>query len=118
MARSNFIRRTLAERPIGERDVIEIYIGRDIRPAICLREMPGHGDLLICAVSTQLRQYIEGFDEIVDPSTDTGIERKSVIRLSCLGRLESHESPGRIGSISAVLHRKLLKRLGDYIKRP
>lgn len=117
MARSSFVRRTLAARPIGERDVIYIHIGRELRPAICLREMPGHGDLLVCAVSTQLRQCVEGFDEIVDPNKTPGLglTRKSVIRLGCLGRVESHESPGRIGHISVPQHRRLLKKLSDYL---
>lgn len=115
MARSSFVRRTLAARPIGERDVILVLIGGKIRPAICLRKMPSHGDLLVCAVSTQLRQYIEGFDELVDPSTDTGIRERSVIRLGCLERVESHESPGHIGTIPAKQHRRLLKKLSDYL---
>ena len=35
------------------------------RPAVVLREMPRYHDLLVCGVSTQLHQRVEGFDEIV-----------------------------------------------------
>lgn len=111
----SIVSKMFRSRPIGERDVIFFEMGGNVRPAICLRKMPKYGDLLVCAVSTQLDQCIEGFDVIVDPSTDTGIIRKSVIRLSCLGRVEAHESPGRIGTISVPLHRRLLKNLSEYL---
>jgi mRNA interferase MazF len=35
------------------------------RPAIILREMPPFRDVLICGVSTQLRQAVKDFDEII-----------------------------------------------------
>ena len=122
MARSSFVRRTLAARPIGERDVILVPIGGKLRPAICLRKMQGHGDFLVCAVSTQLDQYIEGFDEILEPDEVERpknevkvIIKKSVIRLGCLERVESHALPGSMGYISFVKHRCLLKKLSDYL---
>ncbi len=39
------------------------------RPAVVLREMPRYHDLLICGISTQLHQYVEGFDDRI-VSTD------------------------------------------------
>lgn len=38
------------------------------RPAIVLREMPPFGDVLVCGVSTQLRQITKGFDELISQS--------------------------------------------------
>lgn len=38
------------------------------RPAIVLREMPPFRDVLICRVSTQLRQATKDFDEVISPS--------------------------------------------------
>jgi mRNA interferase MazF len=35
------------------------------RPALVLRQMPKYGDLLVCGISTQIRQYIPNFDEII-----------------------------------------------------
>jgi hypothetical protein len=32
------------------------------RPAIVLREMPVYRDVLVCGVSTQLHQYVPGFE--------------------------------------------------------
>ena len=114
MARSNFVRKML-RRPIEERDVILVSIGEKLRPAICLRKLPRYGDFLVCAVSTQLGSYIEEFDEIVEPDEVSGIKKKSVIRLGCLERVESDALPGRIGWIPVVQHRRLLKKLSDYL---
>jgi len=38
------------------------------RPAIVSREMPPFQDLLVCGVSTQLRQEAKDFDEVISPS--------------------------------------------------
>jgi mRNA interferase MazF len=38
------------------------------RPAVVLRRMPGFDDLLVCGISTQLRQQVADFDDIIDPS--------------------------------------------------
>ena len=35
------------------------------RPAVALRELPPYGDLLVCGVSTQVRQLVPGFDELI-----------------------------------------------------
>ena len=37
------------------------------RPAIALRKVPPFGDWLVCGVSTQLRQAVTDFDELVEP---------------------------------------------------
>ena len=37
------------------------------RPAVVLRAMPPHGDLLVCGVSTQLHHATPGFDEVIRP---------------------------------------------------
>ena len=55
------------------------------RPAIVLREMPRYHDLLVCGVSTQLHQRVEGFDEIISPGdpdfADSGLLSESLIRI-------------------------------------
>jgi mRNA interferase MazF len=38
------------------------------RPAIVLREMPVYRDVLVCGVSTQLHQYVPGFDDLISPA--------------------------------------------------
>ena len=99
----------------AEADVVYLDIGGKQRPAILLRKMPGYGDFLVCAVSSQLKQYIRGFDEKIEPSKDTGIIVKSVIRLGCLELVKSKDIPGRSGRIPAEQHRRLLKKLSAYL---
>lgn len=89
------------------------------RPAIILREMPLYHDLLVCGVSTQLHQEIEGFDEIISP-TDTdykmsGLLSKSLIRLGFLAVLPRKNIIGSIGKISSERHQRLLKTLSNYL---
>jgi mRNA interferase MazF len=89
------------------------------RPAIILREMPSYGDALVCGVSTQLHQYVEGFDEIIAPDNEdfksSGLLSKSVIRLGFLAVLPRSRILGSIGAISTKRHKRLIKRLCDYL---
>jgi mRNA interferase MazF len=89
------------------------------RPAIFLREMPLYRDLLVCGVSTQLHQYVKDFDEIISPANadfkSSGLRSKSLIRLSFLVVLPRHRVLGSIGSISAERHKRLLRKLSDYL---
>lgn len=40
------------------------------RPALILREMPPFKDFLICGISTQLRQEVKDFDEIISANDE------------------------------------------------
>ncbi len=81
--------------------------------------MPGYGDLLVCGISTQLHQYVKGFDEIISPSDDdfksSGLLSKSLIRLGFLAVLPRSRMLGSIGTISPERHRRLLNTLSDYL---
>lgn len=89
------------------------------RPAIFLREMPPYRDVLVCGISTQLHQEVKGFDEViemVDPDFKTsGLRATSLIRLGFLAVLPRRAVIGSIGTISPDRHKRLLKRLGDYL---
>ena len=89
------------------------------RPALFLREMPPYRDMLVCGVSTQLHQCVEGFDEIISPADadfkSSGLRSKSLIRLGFLAVLPRHRVLGSIGSISAKRHKRLLRKLSDYL---
>ncbi len=91
------------------------------RPAIALREMPPYGDLLICGVSSQLHQFVAGFDElIVYTDSDfggSGLLNDSVIRLGFLMTVSSSHAAGSIGSISQARHQRLLHRLSAHLAR-
>lgn len=89
------------------------------RPAIFLREMPPFNDLLVCGVSTQLRQEVKDFDELISPNdadfAASGLIRESLIRLGFLAVLPRAQISGTIGSISAERHKRLLEKLSAYL---
>lgn len=89
------------------------------RPAIVLREMPPFGDLLVCGVSTQLHQQVKDFDEIISPThadfASSGLVSESLIRLGFLAVLPRSSIIGSIGSISSERHKRLLKKLSEYL---
>jgi mRNA interferase MazF len=57
------------------------------RPAILLREFPPYNDFLVCGVSTQLHQEVQGLDEVIsisDPDFgSSSLKSESLIRLGC-----------------------------------
>jgi mRNA interferase MazF len=89
------------------------------RPAIALREMPPYHDLLLCGLSTQLRQQVPDFDEILSPGDvdyeSSGVVETSLVRLGFLGLAAQRDVIGVIGAISPERHKRLLKRLSDYL---
>jgi len=89
------------------------------RPAVILREMPPYKDLLVCGVSTQLHQQVKDFDELLSPSdadfAASGARSESLIRLGYLAVLPRSRIVGSIGSLAPERHRRLLKRLSDYL---
>jgi mRNA interferase MazF len=89
------------------------------RPAVILREMPSYSDFLVCGVSTQLHQCIEGFDELIikddQDFVSSGLIADSVIRLGFLAIIPSRKIMGSIGAISPERHYRLLARLSEYL---
>jgi mRNA interferase MazF len=90
------------------------------RPAVVLREMPPFRDLLVCGVSTQLRQAAKDFDEVISPAdadfAASGLKEESLIRLGFLV-VPRNKIAGSIGSISPERHKRLLQRLSQYLVR-
>ena len=81
--------------------------------------MPPYRDLLVCGVSTQLHQHVKDFDELLSPADGdfkaSCIRKKSLIRLGFLAVLPRYRVLGSIGSISAERHKRLLRKLSDYL---
>lgn len=90
-----------------------------LRPALCLRKLPGnYNEILVCGLSHQTQLCIEGFDEIVTPDDDDlrNLQGPSVIRLGFLDRIQTPvPGNGRLGSISEERHRGLLNKLAKYL---
>ncbi|MDD5466863.1 MAG: type II toxin-antitoxin system PemK/MazF family toxin [Anaerolineales bacterium] len=89
------------------------------RPAIYLREMPPFRDALVCGVSTQTHQLAPDFDELITRQdsdfSSSGLVSDSLIRLGFLAALPRRNIIGSIGSISPERHKRLLRRLSEYL---
>jgi mRNA interferase MazF len=89
------------------------------RPAIVLREMPPFRDVLVCGVSTQLRQAAKDFDEVISPSdadfVSSGLIEESLIRLGFMVVIPRAKIAGSIGSVSSERHKRLLQKLSKYL---
>lgn len=89
------------------------------RPVLLLRKFPGYGDFLVCGISSQLRQEILGFDVLLDEDHSdypmSRLRKASVVRLSFLNVIPSHQIAGTIGNVSKKTHRLILERLSNYL---
>ena len=94
-----------------------------LRPALVLAILPGaFQNLLICGISTQLRDLAPDWDELIaitDPDfPDSGLHRTSAIRLSYLYAADPREISGTVGQIADErlqrLRERLASRLADH----
>jgi mRNA interferase MazF len=88
------------------------------RPVLFLATMRPFGDFLVCGISSQLHQEVQGFDELMMPGDSdfltSGLRCPSLVRLGFLGVYAKPSFRGVMGSISKDRHRLLLSRLGTY----
>ncbi len=64
-----------------------------LRPALVLRKLPGkYDDWLICMISTQLAQQINGLDDSIKPEDkdfkDSGLKAPSLFRITRIAVVE------------------------------
>lgn len=89
------------------------------RPVLVLKKVPPFGDLLICAVSTQLQQFHAELDELIEPRDadfrTSGLKAASVIRTGQVAAYAPSRINGRIGSISKARLSRLLTKLSDFL---
>jgi mRNA interferase MazF len=91
------------------------------RPSVVLRSMPPFGDLLVCGISRQLHQQVHDFDEII-ALTDgdfkaSGLTGPSLIRLGFLALIPEAEVVRVIGRVNPDRHRRLVRRLADFLAK-
>jgi len=89
------------------------------RPALLLRELPPFGDFLACGISTQLRQAVPDFDEVIAAAdgdfVSSGLLSESVVRLGFLAVLPRQRILGAIGQVAAARHARLLTKLSRHL---
>ena len=90
------------------------------RPALVLRVMLPFDDLLVCGVSSQLRQVVVGFDEIIGPEdTDfvaSGLRVQSVVRVGFISVVTQRQVVGTMGNISQSRFCEIRQRLSDLLR--
>lgn len=90
------------------------------RPVLLLRRLDQkHDDWLVCMISSQIHQYHENLDWVLDDKDPeferTGLKVTSVIRLSRLAVLDGSLLLGKIGSIHHERLVALKYRLSDWL---
>jgi mRNA interferase MazF len=91
-----------------------------LRPALLLGKLPGeYDDWLICMISSQTRQYIAEFDEIVQvydgDFLESGLKFASVIRVGRLAVVSGEILLGAIGQVSTDRLIRIKQRLADWL---
>lgn len=89
-----------------------------VRPGAIVRKLPGdYDDWLVCMVSSQLEEAIEGLDETLTETDDdflsTGLKAPSVIRVSRVAVCHGSSLLGAIGRLSGTR----LDRIRDSLAR-
>ena len=91
-----------------------------LRPALLLGRLPGeYDDWLICMISSQTRQYIAGFDEIIQEDDvdfgESGLKVTSVIRVGRLAVVSGEILIGALGQVSSERLSRIKNHLADWL---
>ena len=92
-----------------------------LRPALVLRQLPGlYNDWLICMISTQLTQQIDGLDEQIREDDrdfkDSGLKIASLFRVSRIAVVEESIFLGVIGAVSTDRLTRIKNSLANWMK--
>ena len=90
------------------------------RPALILKIVPPYDDFLVCAISTQLQNQVEGVDEIIEIKdadfTRTGLKATSLVRVTMVQTLMREEIFGKMGEISPRRLERICRNLARFIE--
>lgn len=90
------------------------------RPALLLKQMPPFNDWLLCGISTQLQQKVDGFDRLLEADAhyfpQTGLQKTSLVRLGFLVVVPKVQIVGSIGEVPDVMLQELLQTLSDFLR--
>ena len=90
------------------------------RPALLLGKLPGeYDDWLVCMISSQTRQFVSEFDEMIQESesdfAESGLKVTSVIRVGRLAVVSGDILLGAIGQVSNERIVRIKKHLSDWL---
>jgi len=92
-----------------------------LRPALLFAKLPGgYDDWLICMISSQISQYIEGLDDIIQPDAEdfaqSGLKTASVFRVLRIAVVAEGILEGVLGEISPERLRRIKNNLANWMK--
>ncbi|MGA2402380.1 MAG: type II toxin-antitoxin system PemK/MazF family toxin [Syntrophobacteraceae bacterium] len=91
-----------------------------LRPALIVGKLPGDfDDWLICMISSQLKHYVEGFDEIISEEavdfSSSGLKTASIIRVGRLAVVDENILIGAIGEIEHERMKRIKASLAKWL---
>ena len=91
-----------------------------MRPALVLTPMPPYNGLVICGVSSKIRQEVKGFDEVVstaDPDFgSSGLKVSSIVRLGMVTTIPKDAVLGELVTPSSDRLSRLRNKLAHHIR--
>ncbi len=92
-----------------------------LRPALIVRRTPHrYDDWLVCLLTTQVHQLLDGFDDIILPSDDdfakASLPEATVIRVTRLVVVHSSVFEGIIGSISSERLTRVRESIARWVR--
>lgn len=98
----------------------DLALGKS-RPVLLVAPVPGpYDDWLVCMISTQLQQALEGFDEVIDQSQSdfhsSGLRVASVVRVARLAVVSAELLVGAIGEIGPERLQRIRQKLASWIQ--
>ena len=92
-----------------------------LRPLAVLSEFPRHGDLLVCGITSQMWNFVDGFDVAIrkgEPDFEkSGLKKDSIFRMGHLTVLPRSKISGSIGRVSDELLNKLIVNLTAHLAK-
>jgi mRNA interferase MazF len=93
-----------------------------LRAALLIGKLPGdYDDWLICMISSQTRQHLSDFDELVREGDadfgESGLKAESVIRVGRLAVVSGEILIGAMGQISNERLARVKKHLSDWLSK-
>jgi mRNA interferase MazF len=89
------------------------------RPSIVLKVIPPFDDLMVCGVTSRLRNYTPLLDELIlstdDDFASSGLEKDSMIRLGYIITYPKWQLDEPVGRISEQRLKRLLERLSKFL---
>ena len=89
------------------------------RPSIVLKVIPPFDDLMVCGVTSRLRNYTPLLDELIlsndDDFASSGLEKDSMIRLGYIITYPKWQLDEPVGKISVQRLNRLLERLSKFL---